>query len=124
MLGRLFRLGNMRRATVKAGLSSPGHIGYFTRDKFDEIINHLKMGYPVIVHAGAGAYAQKGHYMTILAVREEDNYVYLSDPALTSGTLKDKLNGKQYYADTWITLEDMYTGKIDSYLLVAPPGVY
>ena len=115
---------NIRRSVVASGLSTSEKIGYLERDKFNEIINHLKKGYPIIVHAKDGPYAVgNGHYMALLAVRD-DNYVYLSDPALKNGTLKEKMDGKQYYADTWIPFNDMITGSIDSYLLVGPRGYF
>ena len=113
----------MRDAIINAGLSAP-KVVYTKREYFTQIIEHLRKGYPVIVHAGAGPFAQKGHYMAFLAVRDEDNYVYLSDPALTEGTKKNYYNGKQYYADTWIPLDDMITGNIDTFLLVGPPGYF
>ena len=62
--------------------------------------------------------------MALLAVREEDNYVFLSDPALKEGINKTIYGGKQYYADTWIPLDDLYTGNVHSYLLVGPAGTF
>ena len=86
------------------------------------LIEHLKKGYPVVVHAGEGAYAAKGHYMALIGIRESDNYVFLSDPANRSGTIKKQYNGKTYYADTYISISDLVSGKVDSYLLVGPSG--
>ncbi len=118
----------IRDSIINAGLSAPKNIGYIKRENIPEIIAHLKKGYPIIVFASKDtAYTKGGHYMTLLAVREEDNYVFLSDPALpTNGNniKKNFYNGKQYYADTWIPTDDLITGGMNSYLLVGPPGYF
>ena len=115
---------NIRRSIIKSGLSASSKANNLSRTNFEEIINHLSKGYPVVVHAAEGPYTSgSGHYMAILAVRE-DNYVYLSDPALKEGTKKEYFSGRQYYADTWVTLDDLVSGKIDTYLLVGPAGTF
>ena len=118
----------MRDAIINAGLSAPKSYEYFVYKEnwMQEITEHLKKGYPVIVYARESAYTDKGHYMALIAVRD-DNYVFLSDPALPEGgkyTEKKFYKGKQYYADTWIPISDLITGDMNSYLLVGPPGYF
>ena len=113
----------MKEAAINAGLSAGPKVIHLNKNSAPQLIEHLKKGFPAVVHAGDGPYArQRGHYLAILGIRE-DNYVFLSDPGLESGTLKEKINGKQYYADTWVPVEDLISGKIDEFLLVAPKGV-
>ena len=114
----------IRDAINNAGLSAP-HYESLNRANFQEIINHLKKGYPIILHAKNGPYAASaGHYMALLAIREEDNYVFLSDPSQKTGINKNKYNGRWYYSDTWIPLDDLVSGNVDNYLLVGPNGYF
>lgn len=113
----------MKEAAINAGVSAGPKVIHLNKTSAPQLIEHLKKGYPAVVHAGDGPYArQRGHYLAILGIREDD-YVFLSDPGLESGTLKEKINGKQYYADTWVPISDLISGKIDEFLLVAPKGV-
>ncbi len=115
---------NIRRSVIKSGLSADTKANNLSKSRFTELLEHLRNGYPIIVHASDGPYTSgSGHYMTLLATRE-DNYVYLSDPALTDGTKKEYYSGRQYYADTWVTLDDLVSGKVDTYLLVGPPDYF
>ena len=115
---------NIRRSVINAGLSAASKYQSLNKSKYEEILDHLRKGYPIIVHAADGPYTSgSGHYMTLLATRE-DNYVYLSDPALKDGTKKEYYSGRQYYADTWVTLDDLVSGKVDTYLLVGPPDYF
>ena len=112
----------IRDSIINAGLSATKARSLNTLS-FEEIINHLRKGYPIIVHAKEGAYAEKGHYMALIAVRD-DNYVFLSDPSNKNGIEKRKIGGKQYYSDTWIELNDLVSGNVDNYMLVGPLGTF
>jgi hypothetical protein len=113
----------MRDAVINAGLSAPQKVGRINNNTIPEILDHLRKGYPVIVWADTGAFTSGKHYMALLGVRE-DNYVFLSDSANTSGITKKYFKGKQYYVDTWIPTDDLITGLVKEYLLVGPYGLF
>lgn len=113
----------IRDAVVNAGLTAPRRVAKVNKNNIPEMLEHLRKGYPIIVWSDTGAFTKGRHYMAILAVRE-DNYVFLSDSANTSGTKKSVFNGKQYYVDTWIPTDDLITGLVKEYLLVGPPGMF
>ncbi len=114
----------MREAVINAGLSAPRKIISLNRTTMSQVTEHLKKGYPVILHAGAGPFsASKGHYLSLLGIRE-DGYVFISDSSNQSGTFKNTYKGKKYFVDTWIPTDDLISGNIDNALLVGPPGMY
>ncbi len=114
----------IRDSVVNAGLSAPRKVINLDKNNMYKLTDHLKKGYPAIVWAGSGPFAaSKGHYMTILAIRE-DGYVFLSDSSNRSGTNKAYYKGKQYYVDTWISTDDLLSGNADVVLLVGPYGMY
>ena len=114
----------IKGAIRNAGLSPADKVKALNRDADNQqlLINHLKKGYPAIVHARSGAYTKGGHYMAIIGVRESDNYVFLTDPATWSGTYKSTYNNKKYYTDTYVPIDDLIKGLVDEYLLVGPSG--
>ena len=113
----------MRDAVINAGLSAPKQVGRLNKNTVPEVLEHLRKGYPVIVWADTGAFTSGKHYMALIGVRE-DNYVFLTDSANTSGTTKKYFKGKQYYVDTWIPTDDLITGLVKEYLLVGPYGMF
>ena len=113
----------IRDSVVNAGLSAPLKVSSMNRNNLPMVIENLSKGYPVIIRAETGPFTKKGHYMTLLAIRE-DGFVFLSDSANEKGINKAVYKGKQYYVDTWIDPEDLITGKVKEFLLVGPPGLY
>lgn len=114
----------IRDAVVNAGLSAPRRVSSLNRNTLPQLLDNLRKGYPVIIHAKGKPFSSStAHYMALLAIRD-DGYVFLSDSANTSGTKKGTYNGKAYYVDTWISPDDLITGNVDEFLLVGPYGVY
>ena len=114
----------IRDAVVNAGLTAPENITRLKTDTLQMIIDNLKKGYPVIIHANGHPYSRsKGHYLTLIGINEA-GYVFITDSDNRSGINKATYNGKQYYVDTWINPNDLITGNIDEFLLVGPPGMY
>ena len=120
---------SIRTSIINAGLSAPKHYASLSRTSFAEIREHLKKGYPIVVHASTGPYASgTGHYMTLLAIRSDD-YVFLSssshpDIKGNDPTIAGKISGKQFYANTFIPINDLIDANIDGYLLVGPAGLF
>ncbi len=113
----------MRDAIINAGLSAPKGVGYISNSTKNDIISHLRKGYPVLVWADTGAFTNGRHYMTLLAVNNQGQ-VFLSDSANDEGTYKSTYKGKKYYVDTWISLDDLISGNVKQYLLVGPNGMF
>ena len=110
----------IRDAIVETGLTAPERVDKFNKNNLYKVTDNLKQGYPVIIHANGRPYSSgNGHYMTLLAIRD-DGYVFLSDSANDKGvgTKRD------YPVDTWIPTDNLLTGNIDEFLLVGPPGLY
>ena len=114
---------NIKRALSNVGLSTTNNLSITDTNAALVIKNHLKKGYPVIVWAKDGAYTYVGHYMVLLGVKD-DKYVFLSDPANSSGTFKKEYNGRPYYVDTWIPFSDLVSGNVKEYVLVGPRGMF
>ena len=113
----------MKEAVIGTGLSA-AKVKDINKVNMPEVLEHLKKGYPVVVHSREGAFTDKGHYMTLIGYRWEDGYVFLSDPAQRDGTKKRSYKGKMYYVDTWISPNDLITGQVDNYMLVGPKGMF
>ena len=113
----------MRDAIINAGLSAPKKVGYISYNTKNEIIGHLRKGYPVIVWADTGAFTGGRHYMILIAVNNKGE-VFLSDSANREGTSKSTYKGKKYYVDTWISFDDLISGNVKEYLLVGPKGMF
>ena len=113
----------MREALIATGLSVTKE-QHINRQNMPELIEHLKKGYPAIVHAQNGAYTDVGHYMVLIGYQWEDGKVFLSNPDGRGKTKKREYKGKMYYQDTWISPNDLITGQVDEYVLVGPKGMF
>lgn len=117
----------IKNAITNAGLSATS-ILKMSSDR-SMLIEHLKKGYPAVAWAGTGPYARnKGHYMAIIAIRS-DGFVFLSSSShpFSKGddqTLAGKDNGKQYYVNTWVSLDDLSKGNVPYFILVGPANMY
>ena len=71
--------GNLQTTIKKLGLSASGRVNITNKSVAkQQILNHLKSGKPIIIHATKGYYTSGGHFMTLLCA--DGNRVYLSNP--------------------------------------------
>ncbi len=111
----------IRTAAKTLGLSASS-ITRLDNTTANALKEHLKKGYPVILHAGKGPYASgNGHYLSLLGIRD-DGYVFLSDSANRSGTANPRNNS--YIVDTWVSVDRLISGHVDYYVLIGPKGMF
>ncbi len=79
------------------------------------LTNHLKLGYPALIHAvGGGDYTKGGHYMALIAINDKGE-VFLSDPGRKSHT---SYTGKA--VNDWTTINTLEAGQVDWFMTVGP----
>ena len=92
---------NMVATLNKIGLRTKGKKD--TVGNAEDILNNLKGGNPIFVHASDGYYTTGGHYMTLIGVN--GNKVYLSDPASASKS-------------GWIDINTLISRNVDWYSVI------
>lgn len=73
---------NIVNACKKIGLKAGSQKYTSSSSAKSDMLNHLKKGNPIIIHASAGYYTGGGHFMTLLGC--DGNKVYLSNPGSSS----------------------------------------
>lgn len=104
---------NRAKKTMKDIGLNAGSLTYLKGNE-NQVINHLKLGYPVLIHASRGDYTRGGHYLVLLAINDKGQ-VFLSDPGRKR---KTSYTGKP--VNNWTTIDTLKAGGVNWFMTVGP----